>query len=322
MNWPGIILEVLGGLVLFLFGVFQLATALEPLASDRARELLGRFTTNRFAAVLTGVVATTILDSSSVTIILVIALVNGGLLTFVQSLGVILGSNIGTTVSSQIFAFDVEQYAPLVLLGGFLLFVTSRRSRRRRDVGLAVLGLGLVFFGLHYMGEAVIPLRRNEQFMQLMTGLERPLVGVAIGALATVAIQSSSAMLGIVITLAGQGLLTLPAGLAVMLGAEIGTCADTLVASIGRTRAAVRAGVFHLGFNVISAAIGVLLIDQLAVLATALPGGESVPRQIANAHVAFNLVGVLAFLPFTARIARLLERLIPDALAEKQRAAA
>lgn len=114
VNWPTIFLNVLGGLVLFLFGVFQLATAIEPLASDRARGLLGRFTTNRLAAVLTGAVATTLLDSSSVTIILVIALVNGGLVTFPPSLGVIMGSNIGTTVSSQIFALDVEQYAPLV----------------------------------------------------------------------------------------------------------------------------------------------------------------------------------------------------------------
>ena len=307
-----ILLEVLGGLVLFLFGVFQLAHAIEPLASDRARELLGRFTTNRLAAVSTGIVATTILDSSSVTIILVIALVNGGLLTFTQSLGVIMGSNIGTTVSSQILARDVEQYAPLVLVIGFMLFVTARSSERRRHAGLALLGLGLVFFGLHYIGEAVAPLKDNQRFMTFIAGLERPMVGLGVGALATIAIQSSSAMLGIVITLAGQGLLTLPAGLAVMLGAEIGTCADTLVASIGRTKAAVRAGVFHLGFNIISAAIGVLLIGQLATLAMALPGGDSVARQIANAHVAFNVLGVLFFLPFTGSIASVLTHLIPD----------
>lgn len=247
MHWPTIILEVLGGLVLFLFGVLQLARGVEPLASDRARQLLDRFTTNRFAGVVTGAVATTVLDSSSVTIILVIALVNGGLLTFSQSLGVILGSNIGTTVSSQIFALDLEAYSPLILLAGFLLFVTAGRSEWRRHVGLAVLGLGLVFFGLHYMGEAVGPLREDPQFMRWMTGLERPLLGLAVGAIATVVIQSSSAMLGIVITLAGQGLLTLPAGLALMLGAEIGTCADTLVAAIGRTRAALR---WHLPLGV------------------------------------------------------------------------
>lgn len=312
MNWPTIILEVLGGLVLFLYGVMQLARAVEPLATDRARQLLGRFTTNRFAGVATGTVATTALDSSSVTIILVIALVNGGLLTFTQSLGVIMGSNIGTTISSQIFALDLEGYAPLILLVGFFLFVTARGSERRTHIGLAVLGLGLVFFGLHYIGEAVSPLRDDPRFMRWMAGLERPIVGLAVGAIATIVIQSSSAMLGIVITLASQGLLTLPAGLAVMLGAEIGTCADTLVASIGRTRAALRAGVFHMAFNVTCAAIGVLFIDKLAALAMALPGGGSLTRQIANAHVAFNVLGVAAFIGFTPVIARLLTHVVPD----------
>jgi phosphate:Na+ symporter len=310
VSWT-ISIEVLGGLVLFLFGVLQLAIGIEPLATRRAHELLGRFTTNRFAGVATGAVATTILDSSSVTIILVIALVNGGLLTFAQSLGVIMGSNIGTTVSSQIFASDVEAYAPLVLLVGFTIFVTAGNSRQRRHVGVAVLGLGLVFFGLHYMGEAVKPLRDDERFLRWMASLERPAVGLAAGAIATVVLQSSSAMLGIVITLAGQGLITLPAGLAVMLGAEIGTCADTLVASIGRARAALRAGVFHLGFNIVTAMLGLALIEQLASLARALPGGDSLPRQIANAHVAFNVLGTALFIGFTPQIARLLKRILP-----------
>jgi phosphate:Na+ symporter len=273
--------------------------------------MLGRFTTNRFAGVATGAVATTILDSSSVTIILVIALVNGGLLTFAQSLGVIMGSNIGTTVSSQIFASDVEAYAPVVLLLGFAIFVTAGKSHRRRSIGIAVLGLGLVFFGLHYMGQAVEPLREDERFLTWMASLERPLVGLAAGAVATVILQSSSAMLGIVITLAGQELLTLPAGLAVMLGAEIGTCADTLVASIGRTRAALRAGIFHLGFNIVTAALGIIFIDQLAWLARALPGGGNVARQIANAHVAFNVLGVGLVIGFSPQLAGFLKRLLP-----------
>jgi phosphate:Na+ symporter len=302
---------LLGGLVLFLFGVLQLATGIEPLASRRARELLGRFTTNRFAGVATGAVATTILDSSSITIILVIALVNGGLLTFAQSLGVIMGSNIGTTVSSQIFATDVEAYAPVVLTVGFAIFATAGKSRHRRSAGVAVLGLGLVFFGLNYMGEAVEPLRDDKRFLGWMASLERPLVGLVAGAVATVVLQSSSAMLGIVITLAEQGLITLPAGLAVMLGAEIGTCADTLLASIGRTRAALRAGIFHLGFNIVTAALGIVFIEQLAWLARALPGGDGVPKQIANAHVAFNVLGVALFIGFTTQIARLLGRLVP-----------
>lgn len=311
MPWV-ILLEVLGGLILFLFGVLQLAAGVEALASEPARAWLARFTSNRFAGVLVGAVATTVLDSSSVTIILVIALVNGGLLTFPQSLGVILGSNIGTTVSSQIFAMDVEAYAPLVLLVGFVVFATARGSSRRRSAGLAVLGLGMVFFGLHYMGQAVQPLREDQGVMQWMTGLERPLVGAAAGTVLTVVLQSSSAMLGIVITLASQGMISLPAGLAVMLGAEIGTCADTLLASMGRSRAAVRAGVFHLVFNISTVTLGLLFIDHLAWLAQVLPSGGSVARQIANAHVAFNVLGVAVCVVFTPQMARALERVIAN----------
>jgi phosphate:Na+ symporter len=160
------------------------------------------------------------------------------------------------------------------------------------------------------MGEAVAPLRQNERFLDWMASLERPLSGVAAGTVATVVLQSSSAIFGIVITLAGQGLISLPAGLAVMLGAEIGTCADTLVASIGRTRAALCAGVFHLGFNIVTAVLGVMFIEQRAGLARALPNGTDVARQIANAHVVFNVIGVALFLGFTPRMARVLQRLL------------
>lgn len=305
-------LDLLGGLVLFLFGVLQLATGVQAVAGDRARAWLARWTAHPLMAVATGAVATTVLDSSSVTIILVIALVNGGLLSFGQSLGVIMGANIGTTVSSQIFALDAEAYAPVVMTVGFGLLVFGRRSARWRSIGMGVLGLGLVFFGLRFMGDAVAPLRDDPGVLAWMTGLERPLVGAAAGMVLTVVLQSSSAMLGIVITLAGQELITLPAALAVMLGAEVGTCADTLVASLGRSVAAVRAGLFHLAFNLTTAALGLLLLHPLGIAAGMLPGGDQLPRQIANAHVLFNVAGVLLFLPFTSAIADALHRVLPD----------
>jgi phosphate:Na+ symporter len=313
-----LVLDVLGGLVLFLFGVLQLATGVEALAGDRARTWLARWTAHPLTGVATGAVATTVLDSSSVTIILVIALVNAGLLSFTQSLGVIMGANIGTTISSQIFALEAEAYAPVVMTIGFGLLVVGRHSARWRSVGLSVLGLGLVFFGLRFMGDAVAPLRNDPSVLAWMTGLERPLVGAAVGMIMTVVLQSSSAMLGIVITLAGQELITLPAALAVMLGAEIGTCADTLVASLGRSVAAVRAGLFHLSFNVTTAALGLLLLHPLGIAAGMLPGGDQLPRQIANAHVLFNVTGVLLFLPFTSAIAAILHRALPDRTEERK----
>lgn len=314
----GIVLGVLAGLALFLFGVTLLADALKRLAGDRMRRLLERCTTNRFAGVATGTAATTLLDSSSVTIIMVIALVDAGVLAFTRSLGVILGANIGTTISSQIIALDVDRYAPIALVLG-LLFTALGGSRRQKQAGRVILGMGLVFYGLGEMDQAVSPLKDQQSFIDWMVRLENPLLGAAIGALVTIVIQSSSATLGIVITLAGQGLLTLPAGIALMLGAEIGTCADTLLACIGRSRAALRAGVFHLMFNVTTVAIGLTLTREIAAVAQRVTPGAGVERFVANAHVLFNVAGVLIVLPFLPLIARGLYQLIPDARREARR---
>lgn len=192
------------------------------------------------------------------------------------------------------------------------MIVVGRESARWRSVGVSVLGLGLVFFGLRFMGDAVAPLKDDPRVLQVMIGLERPLVGAASGMILTVLLQSSSAMMGLVIAFAGQGIITLPGALAVMLGAEIGTCADTMIASVGRSVAAVRAGVFHLCFNLGTATLGLLLLHPLGVAAGWLPGGDELPRQIANAHVLFNVAGVLLVLPFTAQVAALLKYAIPD----------
>jgi phosphate:Na+ symporter len=311
MDVTAIVLGLVAGLALFLYGVTRLAEGMRLVAGERLRRLLARFTTNRVAGVLTGAAATAVLDSSSVTIIMVVALVDAGLLTFVQSLGVILGANIGTTVSSQLIALDVARYAPVALALGLALGLVGRRAawRRLAPVGTALFGLGLVFFGLSQMGDAVEPLKASGRFATWMARLERPLVGAAAGALTTLVIQSSSATLGIAITLAGQGLLSLPAGVAVMLGAEVGTCADTLLAAIGRSREALRAGLFHLLFNVATVVVGLALVGPLAALARAL-GGDAA-RQIANAHVAFNVAGVLAALAVLGPAARGLQRLLP-----------
>lgn len=306
-----IILELTAGLVLFLYGVSRLSIGLKKAAGERMKNLLARFTQNRFAGVLTGTAATTLLDSSSVTIIMVIALVNAGLLTFMQSLGVIMGANIGTTISSQIIALQINEYSPIALAIGFGLWFIGK-SKRLKRVGLIVFGIGLVFFGLETMSKAVEPLQGYQPFIDWMVRMEKPLLGALVGAAVTVLIQSSSATLGIIITLASQNLISLPAGIALMLGAEIGTCADTLLASIGRSREAIRAGVFHLLFNVITVIIGVLFASQLAAFIKLISGNADVSRQIANAHVLFNVGGVLVFIWFVPWIARGLYRLVPE----------
>lgn len=305
-------MSAVAGLVLFLFGVTQLAQGLGRLNSERMRRVLSKFTTNRLAGAGTGIVATTLLESSSVTVIMVIALVSSGALTFVQSLGVVLGANIGTAVGAQIIALKVAQYVPILMLSGLLLLFVAKKSKLK-NVGIVLLGFGLMFYGLDAIDEAMKPLRTHEPFLAMMRSLgENVLLGALVGALFTVAVQSSSATVAVVITLAGSGLISLPAGVAIMLGAEIGTCADTVVASIGRGRPAIRTGAFHLSFNLATAAIGLALAPALVALVQRISGDAGVGRQIANAQMLFNVLGVGVVLPFLPWIARALERLIPD----------
>jgi phosphate:Na+ symporter len=224
-----------------------------------------------------------------------------------------LGANIGTTIGAQIIAFKIAEYVPLLMFAGLLLLFVPKSQTRKR-LGLVLLGFGLIFYGLEAIDDAMRPLRTYEPFLRSMRTLgENPWLGAAIGCVVTLVIQSSSATVAIVITLAGSGLITLPAGVAIMLGAEIGTCSDTLVATIGRGRPALRTGVFHLAFNLLSALFGVIFAHELVELVQWFSGGVSVGRQIANAQIVFNLIGVALVLPFLPAVARLLERLIPDA---------
>jgi phosphate:Na+ symporter len=312
LDWFSMSMSALAGLVLFIFGVTQLAQGLGDLNSERMRRVTARFTSNRFAGVATGFVATTLLESSSVTIIMVIAMVSGGMLTFVQSLGVVLGANIGTAVGAQIIALDIERYVPILMVSGLLLMFVGK-SEVRRKLGLVVLGFGLMFYGLEAVDEAMKPLRHYEPFMQAMTRMgDKPVLGAAFGAVFTMIIQSSSATVAIIVTLAGSGLISLPAGVAIMLGAEIGTCSDTLVATVGRGRPALRTGVFHLVFNLLSACIGVALAPLFVRFVESISGDASVGRKIAHAQMIFNCVGVVLVLPVLSPIARLLERALPE----------
>lgn len=308
IDWLELAMGFLGGLALFLFAVRELAHRLSEVASDRFKSILRKGSGDRIRGLLSGTGATMVLDSSSATIILVIALVHAGLISFVAALPVILGSNIGTTLSSQIFASNLDKYSPIMLAVGLLWSVLAK-SDRAKAWGGVLFGLGLVLFSLSIIGDAVEPLEDQPAVIDFLRRFEAPIIGLLAGAAVTVALQSSSAVIGIVIVLAGQGIVSLEAGLALMLGAEIGTCADTLVATIGRSAAAIRAGVFHLVFNILSAAVGVALIGQLNAFAQW--SSDDVGKQIANAHVLFNVVGALVVLPFVPWAATALKRLIP-----------
>jgi phosphate:Na+ symporter len=306
------------GLVLFIYGVTRLADSLEELSTERMRKFLSTATTNRIAGVFTGIVATTLLESSSVTIIMVIAMVSGGVLTFVQSLGVVLGSNIGTAVGAQIISLDIKHYVPALMALGVLGFLLGR-TKTQKNLGLVVLGFGLMFYGLEAIDDAMRPFRTYQPFIDLMQTLgSSPLLGALVGAIFTVIIQSSSATVAIVITLASSGLIGLPAGIAIMLGAEVGTCSDTLLATLGRGRPAIRTGLFHLVFNLISAVLGIIFAPYLVQLVLAVSPGAGVGRQVANAQILFNLIGVVLVIGFLPAIARGLEWIIPDAPGERQ----
>ncbi len=254
-----------GGLALFLYGLELLSDALKSVAGGRMKDILARLTTNRFTAVLTGAFVTAVVQSSSVTTVLVVGFVTANLMTMAQSIGIIMGANIGTTFTTQIIAFNVAEYSLLLVILGFAVFFLGRRERTRKQ-GLAVLGLGLVFFGMGIMGDAMAPLRGYPPFVAAMARMESLGLGIFTGALFTALIQSSAATTGVVIVLSSQGLLSLPAGIALVLGANIGTCITALLAALGKPREAVRAATVHILFNVVGVLIWLKFIGQLADL--------------------------------------------------------
>ncbi len=322
MNWGGMAMNLLGGLALFLFGMEQMADALKAVAGERMKIVLARLTTNRFMGALTGAFVTAIIQSSSVTTVLVVGFISAGLMSMAQSIGVIMGANIGTTITAQIVAFKVTKAALLMVAAGFAMLFFSSNDKIKHYGGM-LMGLGLIFFGMSVMSDAMYPLRAYQPFLDLMTQMANPLIGILVAALFTALVQSSSATTGIVIVMASQGFITLPAGIALAFGANIGTCVTAMLAAIGKPREAVRAAVVHVLFNVFGVLAWVGLIGWLAEFVTAISPAHpelsgtarlaaDTPRQIANAHTFFNIANTLLFIGFTGQLARLVEWLVPD----------
>jgi len=313
---------LLGGLALVLFGMDQLSDALKAVAGRRMKTLLARLTASRLTGVLTGAFVTAVIQSSSVTTVLLVGFISAGLMSLAQSVGVIMGANIGSTITAQILAFKVTKASLPVIALGFALMIQKKR-RHVQHYGAGIMGLGLVFLGITIMGEAMSPLRSYQPFLDAMTRMEAPLLGILVGAIFTGLVQSSAATTGIVIVMASHGLMSLEAGIAIALGANIGTCATALLAAIGKPREAVRASLVHLLFNVVGVILWLGFVDRLAGLAALVSpsspqlsgmarAAAEAPRQIANANTIFNIANTLLFLPFAAQFARLAERLVPE----------
>jgi phosphate:Na+ symporter len=322
IDWWNMGMKLLGGLALFLFGMEQMADALKAVAGERMKTVLARLTTNRIMGAITGAFVTAVIQSSSITTVLVVGFITAGLMSMSQSIGIIMGANIGTTITAQIIAFKVTKIALLMVAVGFGMLFFSKQDRIRHYGGM-IMGLGLVFFGMSVMSDAMKPLRSFQPFLDLMTSMENPLIGILIAAGFTGLIQSSSATTGIVIVMATQGFITLEAGIALAFGANIGTCVTAMLAAIGKPREAIRAAVVHVLFNVFGVLVWLGLISHLAEFVTWLSPSHpelsgtdrlaaEAPRQIANAHTVFNIMNTILFLGLTSQFARLVEWLVPD----------
>ncbi|MEX1312202.1 MAG: Na/Pi cotransporter family protein [Candidatus Sulfomarinibacteraceae bacterium] len=311
-----------GGLALFLFGMRQMTESLKTVAGAGMKNLLARLTANRFTAAFAGMIITAVIQSSSVTTVLVVGFVSAGLLNLSQSIGVILGANVGTTVTAQIIAFKVYQYGLLMIAVGFFTEIAARREYLRQW-GTALMGLGLIFFGMELMSLGTEPLREWPPFIEMMQSIENPLLSVAIGAAFTAIVQSSSATTGIVIVLASQGLISLDTGIGLIFGSNIGTCITAFISAVGRPREALQAAWAHVIFNVIGVMLWVFFIPQFADLVrTVSPvsqavdgvagGAADTARQIANAHTIFNVANLILFIGFTGPLSRLVTRIVPE----------
>ena len=308
----GMINGLLGGLALFLYGMQMMSVNLEAAAGNRMKHILERLTANRFLGVCVGAGITAVIQSSSATTVMVVGFVNSGLMTLRQAVWIIMGANIGTTVTGQLIALDIGELAPLITFIGVALVLFVKRKNVQFAGGI-IAGLGILFIGMGMMGEAMVPLRESDTFVNLMTRFSNPFLGILAGAVFTAIIQSSSASVGILQALAVSGLIGLDSAVFVLFGQNIGTCITAALASIGASRDAKRATLIHLLFNMIGTAVftAVCIIWPLTGLVGSLTP-DNPAAQIANMHTLFNIVTTLLLLPFGAQLARLAGILLPD----------
>ncbi len=312
VQWGGVLLGFFGGLAIFLIGMDQMTDALKALAGHRLQRILAKLSGNRVSGALTGTVTTAALQSSSITTVLAVGFVSAKMLTVTQAASVIVGANLGTTITAQIIALNVFELAlAFIAVGAVLwLFVPNRTWKK---TGQAFAALGLVFFGLKVMSDSMFPLASYQPVIDVLSGSGNAFLALLAGALITALIQSSSATTGIVIALAATGLVDLPTGIAIILGANIGTCITALLAAIGKGRPALRTAMIHVLVNLLGALIWLALLTVLVDLVQWIsPSDGATPRQLANAHTIFNLMNTALFLVFLTPLVALATFLVPN----------
>ncbi|MFQ6794115.1 Na/Pi cotransporter family protein [Thomasclavelia sp.] len=305
------IFTLLGGLALFLYGMTMMSNGLELVAGNKMKTILEKLTTNRFLGVIVGALITAVIQSSSATTVMTVGFVNAGLMKLKNAVWIIMGANIGTTITGQLIVIDISAIAPLIAFLGVAL-IAFFKNKKLDMIGTIVAGLGILFMGMEMMSGAMMPLRDSKEFVNIVSTFQNPLIGIVVGAVFTAIIQSSSASVGILIALAKSGVISLSSAIYVLFGQNIGTCITAVLASIGTSRNAKRTMIIHLSFNVIGTIIFVtlsLLLPFADFITLLTP--NNVPAQIANVHTIFNIGTTLILLPFGSYLVKLSYKLLP-----------
>lgn len=306
------IMGLLGGLALFLYGMQMMSTGLEVAAGNRMKQILEKLTTNRFMGIGVGALITALIQSSSATTVMVVGFVNSGMMTLRQAVWIIMGANIGTTITGQLIALNVGVIAPLVAFIG-VAFIVFSKNQKLRYIGNIFAGIGILFIGMNMMSSSMKPLQSSPGFISLLSEFENPLLGIGVGAIFTAIIQSSAASIGILQTLANNGIVTLAGAAFVLFGQNIGTCITAFLASIGTNRNAKRTMLIHILFNVIGTALFTILCIFTPFIGIMAKTASSNPAaQIANIHTIFNITTTVVLIPFGVLLARLVEKILPE----------
>ncbi len=307
-----IVIEVLGGLALFIFGLNRLSSSLQRITSNKLKSIINILTRKSWSTVLVGLFTTLLIQSSSATSVMTVGFVNAGLITLRQAIGIIMGANIGTTITAQIVSFNIDILAFPIIITGFLINFLAKR-RRLKNIGMVIIGLGLIFLGMTIMKGALGPLSDHEGFKNfLLIFSKNPFLGLLAGIILTTLLQSSSATIGLMIALASQGLLPIEAAIPILLGDNIGTCSTALIGSIGTTVTAKRTAFSHLLFNIFGTTIFLILLYVFKLQAFIVNiTGSSVPHQIANIHSGFNIITTIILFPMIGFFKIIVTKLFP-----------
>lgn len=309
-----IFISLIGGLGLFLYGMNLMGDGLQKSTGPRLEKAIELLTSNVVMGVLVGAVVTGIIQSSGATTVMVVGFVNAGIMTLYQAIGVIMGANIGTTVTAQLVSFDASIISSVALGVGIVLYMIGSKSKPNlKNISEILIGFGILFIGMEFMKEAVAPLSDIPAFRDMLKGLaDHQLLGLLAGFAMTTCLQSSSASMGILIALSSQGLMPLAGALPILYGDNIGSCTTSLISSIGANKNAKRAALMHLTFNVIGTILFMIILNKPISMIVTYFDPNDTARQIANSHTLFNITNVLILLPFSKLIVKLVMKIIPD----------